>query len=110
MNHEISDLIESALANELEQLRDAVKKLVDALSHEELWKKPLDPGNSIGHLILHLTGSLNHFVGAHLGKTGYVRNREREFTETNLPKKEALLKGLDDAVALYRRVVTGLSA
>jgi uncharacterized damage-inducible protein DinB len=110
MNHELSVLIESALANQLEELRDAVKKLVDPLSDEELWKKPVDPGNSIGHLILHLTGSLNHFIGAHLGKTGYVRDREREFTETNLPEKEALLRRLDDAVALYRRVVTGLSA
>jgi uncharacterized damage-inducible protein DinB len=110
MDHELSGLIGSALASELEELRDAVKKLVDPLSDEELWNKPLDPGNSMGHLILHLTGNLNHFVGSHLGKTGYVRDRDREFTETNLPKKEALLKGLDDAVGLFRRTVMGLSS
>jgi uncharacterized damage-inducible protein DinB len=108
--NELANFIESALASEVEELRDSIKKLVEPLSYEELWKKPLEPGNSVGHLILHLTGNLNHFVGYHLGKTSYVRDREREFTETNLPQKDVLLKGLDEAVALFRRVVTDLSA
>src|SRR5262249_55285354 len=69
-----------------------------------------EPGNSVGHLILHLTGNLNHFVGAQLGKTGYVRDREREFVEANLPERAALLANLDDAVATFRRVVGSLSA
>jgi uncharacterized damage-inducible protein DinB len=60
-------------------------------------------------LILHLTGNLNHFVGAHLGRTGYVRQREREFTETTLPAKAELLVKLDEAVAMFRQVVSGLS-
>ena len=64
-------------------------------------QRPLEPGNSVGHLILHLTGNLNHFVGGQLGKTGYVRDREREFTESNLPKKEQVLAGLDAAVATF---------
>jgi uncharacterized damage-inducible protein DinB len=74
-----------------------------------LWKKPLEQSNSIGHLILHLTGNLNYFVGAQLGKTGYVRDREREFSETNVPSKEVLLRNLDDAVTTFRRVVSGLT-
>jgi hypothetical protein len=49
-------------------------------------------------------------VGARLGNTGYVREREREFTETNRPPKAALLIGLDAAVATWRRVVSGLTA
>jgi uncharacterized damage-inducible protein DinB len=106
----LTSLITSALAAELEEWHDGVKKITDSLSEEDLWKKPIEPGNSIGHLILHLTGNLNHFVGALLGKTGYVRNREREFTETAFPKKEVVLAELDAAVALYRRVVTGLTA
>ena len=69
----------------------------------------MEPGNSIGHLILHLTGNLNHFVGAQLGGTGYVREREREFTETKPPDKATLLANLDAAVSMFRRVVSGLS-
>src|SRR5262245_48276979 len=106
----LSDLTCSALIAELEQLRDAVKELAGPLSERELWSKPVEPGNSIGHLILHLTGNLNYLVGARLGGTGYVRDREREFTESNPPAKEAVLAGLDAAVATFRRVVEKLDA
>jgi len=102
-------LAKSALINELGQLFDSVKELVEPLSEMQLWIKPVQPGNSIGHLLLHLTGNLNHFVGAQLGKTGYVRDREREFTEANLPSKKETLANLDLAVATFRRVVDGLS-
>jgi uncharacterized damage-inducible protein DinB len=110
MPADLTPLVRTALIEELEQLRDDVKKLVEPLSDSQLWQKPLEPGNSMGHLILHLTGNLNHFIGAHLGKTGYVRDREREFTEANLPPRSQLLGNFDAAVATFRRVVSGLTA
>src|SRR5262249_26816070 len=102
-------LAKSALINELGQLRDSVKALVEPLSAKELWTKPLVPGNSIGHLVLHLTGNLNHFAGAQLGKTGFVRDREREFSEANPPTKNETLANLDAAVATFRSVVDSLT-
>jgi len=104
------NLIKSALIRELEELRDAVRKLSADLDEKQFWEKPLDPGNSIGHLILHLTGNLNYFVGGNLAGTGYVRDREREFTESETPPKGETLARLDDAVGLFHRVVEGLSA
>jgi uncharacterized damage-inducible protein DinB len=106
---DLTELAKTALIGELEKLRDEVKQLAEPLSDEELWRKPLEPSNSVGHLILHLRGNLNHFVGAQLGNTGYVREREREFTETHVPTKTLLLAGLDDAVTTFRRVVSGLT-
>ncbi len=103
-------LVRRALIEELEELRDGVREVALPLSREQLWSKPLEPGNSIGHLILHLTGNLNHFVGGQLGGTGYVREREREFTQTQTPAKEVLLADLDAAVATFRCVVEHLSA
>jgi uncharacterized damage-inducible protein DinB len=110
MADDVAKLATSALVAELEQLRDQVCQLAEPLSDHDLWRKPVEPGNSVGHLILHLTGNLRHFIGAHLGKTGYVRDREREFTETNLPARAELIAGLDDAVATFRRVVGSLTA
>ncbi len=110
MPADIVALVRMGLIGELEQLRDQVRQVAEPLTEDELWRKPIDPGNSVGHLILHLTGNLSHFVGAQLGHTGYVREREREFTEARPPVKAALLQGLDEAVATFRRVVDGLDA
>jgi uncharacterized damage-inducible protein DinB len=110
MATDMTALAQNALIAGLEKLRDEVRGLAEPLSEEAFWTKPLDPGNSVGHLVLHLTGNLNHFVGGQLGGTGYVREREREFTETQPPAKADALRRLDDAVATFRRVVSGLSA
>jgi uncharacterized damage-inducible protein DinB len=109
MTNELTTLVKTALIGELEKLSEEVKKAATLLTEEEFWKKPLEPGNSVGHLVLHLTGNLSHFVGAQLGKTGYVREREKEFTDPNPPSKEIALSRLDEAVATVHRVVEGLS-
>lgn len=110
MATDLTGLARSALIAELEELRTAVHEVAVPLSENELWRKPVEPGNSIGHLILHLTGNLNHFVGAQLGKTGYVRDREREFTEMNAPAKSVVLGNLDAAVATFKQIVENLTA
>ena len=109
MSTDLTELVKASLTRELESLRDAVRDLAAPLDERHFWAKPLQPGNSFGHLVLHLTGNLNWFVGAQLGGTGYVREREREFTEANPPTKAAALAGLDEAVATFRRVVQGLT-
>ena len=102
--------VREALAAKMDDYFAEIVQIADPLSDAQLWKKPVAPGNSIGHLILHLTGNLNHFAGARLGGTGYVREREREFTESQHPSKATLIANLKDAVATFRRVITGLSA
>ena len=110
MSTELAKATQQALAGNLEELLGAVQELAAPLSEEQFWRKPIDPGNSFGHLVLHLTGNLRHFAGARLGKSGYVRDREREFTETRVPAKATALAGLVEAVAEFRRVVEGVSA
>jgi uncharacterized damage-inducible protein DinB len=110
MAADLAGVARAALIEELEGLKTAVREAAEGLTEAQLWARPVEPGNSVGHLILHLTGNLNHFVGAQLGKTGYVRDREREFTEERPPLRADLLAGLDAAVATFRRVVDGLSA
>jgi hypothetical protein len=63
---------------------------------ESVWK--ILPGlpNSGGTIFLHVAGSLQHFFGATLGKTGYLRNREAEFTKRDVPRAE-LKKELEAA-------------
>ncbi|MBK9734757.1 MAG: DUF1572 family protein [Saprospiraceae bacterium] len=54
----------------------------------------LAPGiaNSAGNLCLHLVGNLNTYIGAEIGKTGYIRHRDLEFSLKNVPREELISK------------------
>src|SRR5215469_10584563 len=62
-------------------LASRVDRAARSIPEEQLWTRPFSFGNSIGHLVLHLTGNLNHYVGALIAGSGYVRQREHEFTD-----------------------------
>ncbi len=53
-----------------------------------VWKELPGLPNPAGTLFLHLAGSLQHFFGAALGKTGYVRDRSAEFSKRDVPCSE----------------------
>jgi hypothetical protein len=82
-----------------------VRELAAPLAEEQFWRKPFPFGNSFGHLVLHLTGNLNYYIGAQIAQTGYVRGRPREFNDPNPPSKEEALERFDDAVAMVLRTM-----
>ncbi|MBW8684539.1 DinB family protein [Chitinophaga rhizophila] len=71
-------------------------KLISEISsyqHEPaLWKIDSNIANSAGNLCLHLVGNLNTYIGAQLGQSGYIRDREAEFSLKDIPRAELLLK------------------
>lgn len=77
---------------------EKVRIISDDLSDEEFWSNPYPYGNSVGHLVLHITGNLKFYIGTHLASSGYIRDREREFTEPNPPSKADALHQLKLAV------------
>jgi Protein of unknown function (DUF1572) len=81
-----------------QSIANKVHEWVGPLSTAEIWRRPYPYGNSIGHLMLHLTGNLNYYIGARIGNTGYVRNRDLEFTDPNPKPKDELLKNFDAAI------------
>lgn len=83
----MSDLLTVQLAvREIERYAQSLIELIDPLSQDQLWSRNGGIPNSIGTLTRHLTGNLNHYLGAGILRNGYVRERDREFTETSLPK------------------------
>lgn len=64
------------LLRELATFRREVELFPD---DESLWRTAPGVTNSAGNLALHIAGNLRHFVGAVLGSTGYVRDRDAEF-------------------------------
>jgi hypothetical protein len=78
--------------------------LIESLPEDQLWSKGGSIPNSIGTLARHLTGNLNHYFGAGILKNGYVRERDKEFTETGLSKTQ-VLADLREAVNVAKEAV-----
>ena len=75
--------------------RDLNKLRTEILSYNNekiIWSVDKNMSNSAGNLCLHLAGNLNHFIGAVLGNSGYVRNRDLEFSLKNIPRPELIEK------------------
>src|SRR5712664_570443 len=97
---EVNETIAAGLAAYYEYVAADLHKWVDPLSNEQFWRKPYPYGNSAGHLVLHLTGNLSYYIGARIADTGYVRDRDREFTEKQPPHKDEALRAFDRTVAM----------
>ena len=86
-------------------LGERVEKAATSIPDDRFWTKPFSFGNSIGHLVLHLTGNLNHYVGSLVAGTGYVRDREHEFTDPETYPREEVLAAFREAVELVVRTI-----
>jgi len=85
---------------------NALRREINAYPNQsDLWLAPPGISNSAGSLALHLTGNISHFIGAVIGENGYVRNRDAEFTDTNIESVE-LERRIDIAI---QSVEDGLS-
>lgn len=73
--------------------RDLLKLKAEVANFKDennIWRKADGISNSAGTLVLHLLGSLNYTICALLGGSGYVRNREQEFSLTGIPQEKLI--------------------
>ena len=90
-------------------LQKAANEIKAYKKDENIWHTDGQISNSAGNLALHICGNLQHFIGAILGDTGYVRERDREFSDKDQAQNKLIeliwyteevvidvLKGLDD--------------
>jgi len=90
---------------DLLRLKDEINLYAD---ESKLWITKKDITNSAGNLALHLLGNLNHFIGAILGNTGYIRKREQEFSNKNIPRDE-ILKGINKTIEVIKSVLAEIT-
>ena len=89
-------------------LNRLIKEIQSYEDEKDIWRIKEGISNSAGNLVLHLIGNLNHFVGATLGNTGYLRDREKEFSDKNVPQKK-LIEDIDDTIVVVRTALKDLS-
>lgn len=105
MNDSIIEILRLLFTRDLKKL----KREIEAYENEDhLWIVEKSILNCAGNLCLHLVGNLNAYIGGELGKTGYVRQRDLEFSQKDVPKTE-LLKKVEDTQAMVDKVLSQLS-
>ena len=101
-------ITEKLLALYLRDLGKLKEEISLFTNESSLWMLHGDIKNSTGTLALHLIGNLKHFIGAQLGNTGYIRNRDKEFTDKNV-SRGILLKEIDEIIAIMQKVLPLIS-
>lgn len=72
-------------------LRRLIEEIKLFKNEADLWKTWGEVTNSAGNLTLHLVGGMNHHIGARLGNTGYVRDRDLEFSQKDVPGERLIV-------------------
>jgi uncharacterized damage-inducible protein DinB len=102
-------MLPAAIAAILDRDLQALRREVEAYPDERaLWRAVPGITNTAGTLVLHLTGNLQHYLGARLGGTGYVRDRAAEFARREVPRAE-LLREIEAARSAARASLADLS-
>ena len=99
-----NDLV-TLFVRELETVQREVEMCPDDVA---LWKTAPGVSNSVGNLAAHLAGNVQHFIGAVLGKSGYVRNRDHEFSRREGTRAE-IIADVQNAIDVTRKYLPALS-
>jgi len=89
-----------------------IQRVIDEIGlfkdEANIWKIAGSIKNSAGNLALHLTGGLNYLIGTNLSNTGYVRNRDAEFTIKGVGK-EQLIEQLQELKSMIDKTISSLT-
>ena len=98
------ETLKKLFLRDLEKLKTEISSFKD---EKNIWKISGDIKNSAGNLCLHLCGNLQHFIGAVLGNSGYVRKRDEELSKKNVPIRE-LVAEIDLTIEILKKTFAGL--
>lgn len=102
----ITKVLNSIIQRELLKLKIEIESYKD---ESNLWRLEKSIANSAGNLCLHLVGNLNTYIGTVLGQTGYVRDRDAEFSMKNISRQE-LIQKIEGTIGVVDQVLPALTA
>jgi len=97
----ITEVLHSLFKRDLLKLKSEIEMYQE---ESNIWKVEKNIANSGGNLCLHLIGNLNTYLGATLGQSGYIRNRDAEFALKNIPRQE-LVQKIESTIVMIDKVL-----
>jgi hypothetical protein len=106
----VDELVLASIRSRITRVFPAqVRTCVEQLTDDQIWYRPNEKSNSIGNLIVHLSGSLNHYLNFAIGGIEYHRDRAAEFAERRHIPKAELLAMFNDMVRNAEKTFEGIS-
>ena len=97
--NKLSAVALEALRNRITRiLPSQIRSCVEELSEEQLWWRPNEQANSVGNLVLHVSGSMRHYLSNRVGGIQYDRDRPAEFAERGPLPKQQVLETFDETI------------
>ncbi len=93
-----------------EEYLPKIERCLEQLTDEQIWWRPNPDSNSIGNLLLHLSGNARQWIVCGLGDETDKRHRQSEFEERRIITRDELLTGLRKTVADVDKVLAGFDA
>jgi uncharacterized damage-inducible protein DinB len=87
-----------------------ILRCLEQLSPAQTWWRPNEASNSVGNLVLHLTGNVCQWITSGLGGAPDVRQRDKEFAERGPVPRQVLVRRLQQTVEEACQVLRKLSA
>ncbi|MBF2709461.1 DinB family protein [Flavobacterium soyangense] len=101
----LTKTLETLFTRDLNRLKIEIELYQDEKS---IWIVDKEISNSAGNICLHIIGNLNTYIGATIGKTNYIRNRELEFSLKDISKSE-LIKKIEETILVVNNSIRNLN-
>ena len=109
-HHEtLQSAIDSVRSRITKVMPQQIRDCLDLLDDEQIWWRPNEQSNSVGNIVLHITGSLNHYLNRNIGGIPYDRDRAAEFAERRHVSKGELREVFDDMVAKAEQTLESIT-
>lgn len=105
MAAQVSDWIVKLMMRELDAFERELSLCPDEAA---VWRVVPGVTNPLGNLVLHVCGNLQYFVGHLVGGSGYVRDREAEFSRTGVPRAQ-LVQEIRNAATVVQKALAGVT-
>jgi uncharacterized damage-inducible protein DinB len=102
--------LDQARAKLLVEYRTKIRLAVEALPEDALWWRANDQSNSVGNLLLHLTGNVRQWMVSGVGGAPDIRHRAEEFAARDGATRDELLASLNQVLDEVERVLDALTA
>ena len=101
-------LIQEVIHRLYDESLPRILSCLDQLTDEQIWWRPNESSNSIGNLILHLSGNVRQWIGNGLGNLPDLRKRQTEFDERRMLSRASLVNELQQTMSMATEVIAGV--